>query len=376
MSKHLHIVCLDVPWPADYGGAIDMLNRIKGLHEAGIHIHLHYFCYNERGNPNELNQFCSSIHVYKRDSIQKSFSLQTPFIVSSRINPELVNRLQEDHYPILLEGLHCTGIVKDLDLTTRKVLVRIHNEESIYYKELATAESSFLKKLYFYNESRLIKKYSRHLSNDCKYACISEKDVDYLSNCYHLSDVSFLPAFPTWQEVKGEEGRGDFCLYHGNLSVPENEKAVRWLICKVFTKARVPFIVAGKKPSRNLQKIAELCQHTCLIADPSASEMEDLVRKAHINVLPCFNKKVTGVRLKLLHALYEGRHCVVNEPMVAGTGLEGACHVASSANAFASIISQLYYNPFAEEELRLRKSLLADTYNNKKNTEKLIQWLW
>ena len=35
MKKELHIVCLDVPWPADYGGAIDMMNRIKMFHQAG-----------------------------------------------------------------------------------------------------------------------------------------------------------------------------------------------------------------------------------------------------------------------------------------------------------------------------------------------------
>ena len=166
------------------------------------------------------------------------------------------------------------------------------------------------------------------------------------------------------------------CLYHGNLSVPENEEAALWLLCKVSTKARIPFVIAGKKPSRRLQKLAGLCQHTCLVADPCETEMNDLVRKAHIHVLPCFNKSVTGIRLKLLHSLFEGRHCVVNEAIVAGTGLEGACHIGSNANAFASIITQLYHQPFTKEEIILRKRLLGTTYDNEKNTRMLIQWLW
>jgi hypothetical protein len=185
-----------------------------------------------------------------------------------------------------------------------------------------------------------------------------------------------LPAFISWQKVNSKEGQGSFCFYHGNLSVPENEKAAIWLICEVFTKARVPFVIAGKKPSKRLQKIAGLCQHTCLIADPSEEEMNDLSQKAHIHVLPCFNKNTTGIRLKLLHALFEGRHCVVNEPIVAGTGLEDACHIGSTANAFASIIMQLYRQPFTREEIVLRKQLLGDTYNNEANTRRLIQWLW
>ncbi len=376
MEKRLHIVCLDVPWPADYGGAIDMMNRIKTLHKQGILIHLHYFSYNERGIPNELNQFCETISVYEREKISNGFSFTIPYIVASRINDQLISRLQEDNYPILLEGIHTTGILSKLNRRDRKIVVRMHNEESIYYKELARAEPGILKKIYFQNESRLLKKYSHHLPDDCLYACVSKKDVDVLKNDYKLTKVEFLPTFPAWQSVNGQEGQGNLCLYHGNLSVPENEEAALWLLCKVFTKARVPFVIAGKKPSRRLQKLAGLCQHTCLVADPCETEMNDLVRKAHIHVLPCFNKSVTGIRLKLLHTLFEGRHCVVNEPIVAGTGLEGACHIGTNANAFASIITQLYHQPFTREEIILRKQLLGDTYDNERNTRKLIQWLW
>ena len=125
-----------------------------------------------------------------------------------------------------------------------------------------------------------------------------------------------------------------------------------------------------------MQKQAQLCQHTCLVADPTETEMTDLVRKAHIHVLPCFNKNITGIRLKLLHALFEGRHCVVNSPMVQGTGLEDACHIGSNANAFASIIAQLRHQPFTGEEINLRKRLLGNTYDNERNTRQLIQWLW
>jgi hypothetical protein len=376
LNKHLHIVCLDVPWPADYGGAIDMMNRIRMLKRQGIAIHLHYFSYNERGNPNELNQFCEVIHVYTRTTGHRGLSSTLPYIISSRINDELVTNLLKDDYPILLEGLHCTGVLPKLDLRNRKVVVRMHNEESIYYKELARSESYLLRKLFFLNESRLIRNYNRKLPADCIYACVSNEDIRVLKEEYHLPNVKFLSTFPAWQEVKGEEGIGNLCIYHGNLSVPENEKAAIWLLREVFTLVRKPFVIAGKKPSRKLQKLAHLCQHTCLVADPSETEMSDLVRKAHIHVLPLFNKNVTGIRLKLLHALFEGRHCIVNDGMVKGTGLEPACHIASTANGFASIITQLYNQPFTTDEIVLRRNLLGDTYDNDKNTRLLIQWLW
>src|SRR5688572_4361581 len=237
-----------------------MMNRIMAFKRQGVAIHLHYFSYNERGKPAELNEFCETVNTYEREPLSKGFSLHIPYIVSSRINQDLIARLQQDDHPILLEGIHCTGILKEIDTTNRKIVVRMHNEESVYYKELARAENGFLKKLYFYNESRLLKKYSHHLPDECVYACVSETDIQILKNDYNLSKVEFLPTFPTWQSVKGEEGQGSFCLYHGNLSVPENEEAAAWLICNVFTKAKVPFIIAGKKPTKKLQKISCLCQ--------------------------------------------------------------------------------------------------------------------
>ena len=376
MNRHLHIVCLDVPWPADYGGAIDMMNRIIELHAGGIRIHLHYFSYNERGRPAELAAYCESVNVYERKTGRKGLSPQLPYIVASRINEELHANLSRDEYPILLEGIHCTGLLDWIDTTKRKVVVRMHNDESIYYHELARAERSFFKKIYYKRESRLLAKYTAHLPKSCTYACVSLDDQRRFEEQYGLTDCLFIPTFPAWQEIRGQEGIGNLCLYHGNLSVPENEEAAIWLLRKVFNKIKVPLVIAGKKPSRRLVKLAHLCQHTCIVADPSENELNDLIRKAHVNVLPCFNRESTGIRLKLLHALFEGRHCLVNDRMVKGTGLEDACHIGASAEAFASIIMQLHNHPFAEEEIRLRKRLLQGTYDNKKNTGQFIQCLW
>lgn len=373
MTRHLHIVCFDVPWPADYGGAIDMLYRIEALHRAGIRIHLHYFSYGKRGNPNELNQYCETIHVYERRTGHKGFSFSVPYIVSSRMSTELIKNLQQDDYPVLLEGVHCTGILADINKGSRKIVVRLHNNETEYYRHLAAATSNILKKIYYRFESHLLKKYECQLPENCIYACITKKDEHHFKTA-GLINSFFLPAFTPFKTVNSPEGIGNFCLYHGNLSVAENEKAAIWLLTKVFSKIKIPFVIAGKDPSRRLEKLAHLCQHTCLVANPSASEINDLVKKAHINILPAFSN--TGIKLKLLHALFEGRHCVVNEAMTKDTGLEAACQTGTTANAIGSIIMQLNHQPFTEEEKRLREKLLSDTFNNEMNVRQLIQYLW
>lgn len=374
MERHLHIVCLDNPSAANYGGAIDMLHRIVALHEQGIKIHLHYFRYGEDKGVEEISNHCETVDAYERNTGHGGFSLKIPYIVSSRASHQLADKLNKDAYPVLLEGIHCTGILSFINKNNRKIIVRIHNDESVYYKRLSESEKNIFKKIFFWNESRLLKNYQLQLPSGCTYACITEKDLHHFRNNYKPDDLRQLSAFPAWQEIKSATGNGSFCLYHGNLSVPENEKAAIWLLDKVFMKIKFPFIIAGKNPSKRLEKIAQLCDHTCLVANPAEKEMNDLVQKAHVNVLPSFNS--TGLKLKLLHALFEGRHCLVNDATVNGTGLDEACHIGNNATDFISIIQQLFKTPFLPEEISLRRKLLYPQYDNRKNAETLIQWIY
>jgi glycosyltransferase involved in cell wall biosynthesis len=373
LSPHLHIVCLDVPYPADYGGAIDMLYKIQALHEQGVKIHLHYFSYNLRGTPNELNRFCETIHVYERKTGHKGFSFMLPYIVSSRDNPELVKNLLQDNYAVLLEGIHCTGILKEINKNHRKIVVRLHNDECAYYKQLAKSETNLFKKIYFLNESRLLKNYEKHLPANVRYACITDADTNLFKKEYGLPAVSHLAAFAPFTHIDNPDGVGNFCLYHGNLSVSENEKAAAWLITKVFSKIKIPLVIAGKNPSKKIESLAHFYQHTCLVANPTDNELHDLIQKAQINVLPSFSS--TGIKLKLINVLFNGRHCLVNDAMVAGTGLEQTCHIANTPEAMASVITQLYHQPFTEEETVLRKNLLSHSFDNKVNAKRLIQWI-
>lgn len=374
MNRHLHIVCLDVPWPPDYGGAIDMFYKLEALYNAGTRIHLHYFVYNQRGHPTELNRYCESVRIYKRKTGLRGFSFSKPYIIHSRTNPDLLHHLQKDTYPVLLEGIHCTGILPQLIHGKRKIVVRLHNVECDYYRQMADATPSLIKRMYYKSESRLLRKYEARLPAGCTYACITEKDAAIFRHKFHLPSVIYLPAFIPFNESECLQGFGSFCLYHGNLSVPENEKAACWLLQNVFSKTDIPFVIAGKDPSARLQAAAKKLKHTCLVAGCSPGEINDLIKKAHIHVLPSFSS--AGIKLKLLHALFEGRHCVVNEMMVKGTGLEAACHIAEDADKFLDAVTRLYKQPFTEADCLLRRKLMEEHYNNEKNAGRLMSYLW
>lgn len=371
MDKHLHIITHDIPWPADYGGVFDLFYKIKWLHKLGIRIHLHCF-FKDRKPAEELNAYCEEVFYYPRRTGIKGFSFSMPYIVSSRRNKLLKNRILSNNYPVLMEGIHCTWLLHDGSLDNRKTLVRLHNVECNYYDRLAAHESNFFKKIYFKLESRLLKKYERCISKKTVFVAVSEEDKNWYQE--HLgAKTVFLPVFLPWDEVKQSSERGCFCLYHGNLSVNENEKVADWLMNEVFNTLDIPLIIAGKKPSLPLQSLAHSRPHTCITCSPSENEMDDLIRKAHVHILPSFNQ--TGVKLKLLNALYNGRHCIVNQAGAKGSGTETLCHVAESANDFKAAVSALYKMPFSENDIEERKKILARYYNNQKNAQQLIAWL-
>src|SRR5262245_22197017 len=103
-----------------------MYGKIRALHKQGIKIHLHYFDYKKRGDVEELKKYCETIYPYKRRLGRKGFSINTPYIVSSRLNEELVSALNKDSYPVILEGVHCTGILDSIHTGNRKILIRLH----------------------------------------------------------------------------------------------------------------------------------------------------------------------------------------------------------------------------------------------------------
>jgi Glycosyl transferases group 1 len=371
-ERILHIITHDVPWPADFGGVMDLFYKIKTLHQHGVKIHLHCFL-NKRPQQDELNKYCQSVTYYERKKLS-GISFTNPFIVNSRKCRQLIKNLQKDNYPVLIEGIHCSYYLSKEKLNNRIVLLRLHNTEFEYYHQLALHEKDPLKKLYFKCESWLLKRYEKKLAGKVKIAAVSQQDATLYQQQFNAKDVFHLPVFIPYTEAVGKQGNGYYCLYHGNLSINENEEAVVWLLENVFNKLAIPFVIAGKAPSQRLVYLANQHEHTCLVADPSDKELHDMIAKAQINILPSFNN--TGVKLKLLNALYNGRHCLVNQAGVEGTGLKQLCTIAEDADDFKTAISYLYNIPFEERHNEERKKLLSNYYDNNKNVEKLIEIFW
>jgi len=372
LSNHIHIVAFDNPYPPRYGGVIDIWYKISVLHDAGMMIHLHYFSYGKKKEEEDiLRQYCATVQAYPRKTGWRSQLSIIPYIVYSRKSDALIQDLCRDDHPILFEGLHTCYYLDDPRLKGRRLLYRESNIEHDYYRHLAKAERNPLKKVFFLCESRKLRHYEQVLENSSVMLTVSLADTEYLQRQFPSKQVIRIPSFHKDDEVISVPGKGDFVLYQGNLSVAENTAAVSFLIRKVWNESMPPLVIAGKNPSKSLVRLAKTCQRIRLIANPDDATMSGLLRDAHINLMVTFQP--TGLKLKLLNALFNGRFCLVNEAMLAGTGLTSLCSVAATPEQFREEIGRLFTCTFTEEEIEKRRDILSKIYSNRENGKLLLQ---
>lgn len=362
---------LNIPYPPDYGGMIDCFHRIRSLSEEGVRVHLHAYEYG-RQHSKELETLCSSVNYYLRDTSSKRHLSIRPYSVVSRNSDQLLKNLLKDDYPVLFDGIQTTTLLNDPALAARIKVVRIHNIEPRYYLTLARYERNFFRKIYYMLEAAKLWRYESILSGADYLATISIVDQDHYNRKFKNSVL--IPSSHQFDNVVGMPGSGDFILYHADLSVNENASVAEYLISKVFSKLPYNCIIAGRKPPDRLVSDISRNGNIKIISDPSAETMEELIRNAHINVIPTM--AANGFKLKLLISLFSGRHCVVNSTTVNGSGLYSLCHIADTGEKMVLKIKSLMEKPFTEEMIEERKKILAKNYDNKVNAERLMRLLF
>lgn len=369
-DRHLHIISFDIPYPPNYGGVIDVYYKIRTLFNLGIKIHLHCFEYPGRDRSADLDQFCEEVFYYPRiTGIRSALSL-APYIVSSRKSEELVRNLLKDDHPILFEGLHSCYYLDDPRLKNRFKIYRESNIEHRYYFNLFKVDANLRNRIYYLLASAKLRLYQKILRHASLMLAVSQHDTEYLQRHFPGKTIHHLPSFHANDHVSILPGRGDYALYHGNIEVPENEFAASYLITKVFDGMDIPLVIAGMKPRGKFRKLAEVYPNVMLVINPDDDKMFDLIRNAHVNILVTF--QATGLKLKLLNTLYNGRFCLVNEAMIKGTSLDALCETGNTAEELRAKLTGLFSKDFTIEEANKRVGNLKEMYDNFENGKKLI----
>ncbi|MCC6721164.1 MAG: glycosyltransferase family 1 protein [Bacteroidia bacterium] len=369
-SKNINFIAFDVPYPANYGGVIDIFYKITELKKLGYNIYLHCFQYG-RKKSEILKQHCKKVHYYPRKTFKNLLIGDIPYIVASRQNDDLLYNLNQNSYPILFEGLHTTFLIKHQALKHRFKIVRTHNIEHDYYKHLELAEKNFFKKYFFKIEAERLKKYQNILRYADLICAISPSDFQYFNKKF--GKTIYLPAFHSNEEVKIKIGKGNYVLYHGNLSVAENHQAAMLLVNEVFSKITLPLIIAGSNPKKELKQAIDKFKNIELKAGESVESINNLISNAQINLL--YTKQDTGIKLKLLNSLFLGRHCIANSKMTDNTGLEILCFNADTPEKIIELVNKYFNVLYSDNEVKKRTEFFKNNFRNKNSAQILDEIL-
>jgi hypothetical protein len=368
----LHIISFDIPFPANYGGVIDVFYKIRALHAAGVKVHLHCFKYH-RGPAKELEALCETVTYYKRRTGMLAAMSWKPYIVYGRRSRKLLENLCKNDFPILFEGLHSCYYLSHPKLQGRVKIYRESNIEHHYYYHLSRAETNFLKKLYYIVSGIKLSMFQHILKEATLMLAVSIEDQNYLQSRFPGNRIEYLPSFHPDNDVSTIQGTGGYALYHGHLSVPENSRAAEYLIREVFGKSPFRLVIAGLNPPSRLKELIRQHANVTLHANPDDEAMVDLIRNAQVNILITFQG--TGLKLKLLKALFNGRFCLVNPEMVTGTMLGDLCEIGSSTQQLEALLDRLMTLTFSPEDIRFRRERLLQLHSNDTHCSSLLNFI-
>lgn len=350
-DKNLHIVTFAVPYPANYGGAIDAWNRIVALSRLGVQIKLHCFLYRNFRSQSVIREYVREVHYYPRVVWPALFAKGQPYVVTSRKCRHLLKRLQADNDPILFDGIQATGYHADLPGRVR--MLRAHNIEHEYYGQLAE-EGTGVKSLVYKREALCLHEYETAIAKsfDAVFA-ISPHDYQWYQQ--QGATAILMPPFHGLSKIDIKPGQGDYMLYQGDLSIEINQAALLDLLKQLPEDNPLPIVVAGRSGSKTFESILAEKDNIQRKADVTDSEMIEWVRNAQMTIIHSLH--LAGMKLKLFTALYHGRHILASDNCKTHTPLDRSIHYYAPGELSASV-GQYIHRAFTAADIQERTEVL------------------
>ncbi|MDX2196474.1 MAG: hypothetical protein NW207_08655 [Cytophagales bacterium] len=242
-------------------------------------------------------------------------------------------------------------------MADRYKIIRAHNIEHEYYKNLALAEGAFLKKVYFFIEGLRLKYYE----NSMKYAnlilAISEHEMQYFSHKFKNIPVMYISPFhgnTCSNNIVLSDKK--YILWHGNLKTKDNEYVLNYLITNIFNNINHHIIIVSNFLPDSIKIL--LNNNIEYIHGANKNQIDNLILKSHVQLL--WSHNISGFKLKLLNAVFLGKFCIANSKMLHGTGLELVCHVADNKEQVINVIEHLWDNNYTEAMHMQRMEVLRN----------------
>jgi len=375
------VVCSDFPYPADHGGRVDTWGRILALAELGWKIDL-LVC----GKHEPAEADCRAARVWVNDiklcgRKSSPLDLLMPEPLQVRSRNELRNvRLDREYDYVLLEGDYVYPVLDNPFVRSERAILRVHNDESAYFKSLARSADHIHHKLYYAMESLKFAWLQRKLTKRVgKYLFISSKEHDHFAGRHPEAASMFLPPPLTRETFARSTFASRHVVFIGSLFMPNNREAIRWYLEHIHPKLLdVPgyrFVVAGNSRGMGVEWLNGYSLEKVDVHDTPES-LDEIYATGYLFVNPMRNG--AGVKLKTIEAIQNGLPVVSTTVGCEGTGLQDGAHirVADEPAEFHRAVIELLLDPAAAASLLdASQQFIRDRYNHKEALRTYFQLL-
>ncbi len=375
------ILAMELPYPANHGGRVDIWRRIKALKRLGVQVQLIGWSRTEpdRAELEMLQAHVTDFHRLsypqrKREKLRRLVDLCFyPLEVTSRMvrgqQWQTLQKLVRDFQPhvLMADQIHSALAAHKLGQALNlPVIMRSQNIEHLHYRELLAAAPDVKSKVARFLSQNHLERFERRTFERCLavYESSSE-DLRFwhdrgLQNGYLLPPIIELPEEDS--TLKDPSIAEYDAVFLGNLRTENNVAGVVWFLEQVLPLLRVvqPKIrvaIAGSEPTLVIQAACYRAGVTLIANPPDALA---IYRSGRV----CFNPVTTGrgVSVKSLDMLVAGRPIV---SFAKGTwGLPDSVQpyfrVAPDAPSFAEAILESLDRPTESPDWSLLVEELGD----------------
>jgi len=319
------VVASFFPYPAYFGGAYDVLERIKGLKYLGHDVDLICTCKEKPDDKNVLfmKQFINELIIVPRKNKLGYIFYSEPLQAVSRKLLKKITLQREYDYAIL-ESESVGKILENNSLKAKNIIIRVHNNEASYFNELSKSTKNFKNKIYYYLESLKFKSYSRNIFKQSdRLWFISNKEINNTKDLDLFNKSIHLPASVNSKFVKQELSTKNV-LYVGALFVPNNMEAIIWYLKNVHSllvdehNYKLTIVGStGEFESETYQKI--LAGYSNVEIYLNQKDLSNHYSNATVFINPMLHG--AGVKLKSINAIQNGLVLVSSKTGAEGIGL-------------------------------------------------------
>ena len=364
------------------GGATkNVQNSCDALAEANYQVDLYSF-HNTSENPNHL-LLSNGVNIsgqYRTSNNVFLFLRRYPFCVERRRAAQLMKIDWSKYDLVLFEGEQVYWIYKRIKGYIRRGLIRMHDIESTYRREVAASQTGihkFLNNLESYKFTRIEKELCE---DESFFGFVSTSELEMFKKNYKKKDSNLLYLPPFYDFVGGEQtvGKGNYIIFFGDLSLENNYLSIKWYLENCFKKARaieksLTIHVCGKTSDKQKLELEGISEGVI-----SKGFVDDLPKEiANAKFVVCPILYGAGVKIKLFEALSYGKLVLANSKALEGTLFENGKHliVVETAEEFITKTINFFRSPTLPNYSYNLKSIFERVYSSKhfiETIEKLI----